>query len=371
MRRALAAAVVAGAVLGVQAAQAPDDLSRTAWQQIDLASGRVLEASQARSARRPRRPGVLHEAADADRGAREPASSRRTRGHLSPARPPSRGELVRCSHPRCRHALRPDEALALSCNVYFATHRRAAVTRAARRRAHVAGPAADACPAPMPLVATGLKGDADDARRAAARTLAIRARRSRGCRSTRRSDTWSSTGCAAPLSTARPAPLRCAASRRWRRRAPPTRRAAAAGAGRRRLARGVAHARDRPARTRRRGHGRRRSGGEARRSCRCRACARRRPPQRATVPAPVAATRRGGRASRRDDAARRRTPGPGGGYDVRTIPLEDYVARVLAGEAAPHSPRRRARGARHHRRARLPSSIADATSAGRVRPLSR
>ena len=28
----------------------------------------------------------------------------------------------------------------------------------------------------------------------------------------------------------------------------------------------------------------------------------------------------------------------GGGYDVRTIPLEDYVAGVLAGEAAAHSP---------------------------------
>jgi len=47
VRRALAAAVVAGAVLSLQAAQSPDDVSRAAWQQVDLASGRVLDASLA------------------------------------------------------------------------------------------------------------------------------------------------------------------------------------------------------------------------------------------------------------------------------------------------------------------------------------
>ena len=159
MRRALAAAVVAGAVLSVQAAQAPDDLSRAAWQEVDLASGRVLDASLADRLAVPAAPGSFMKlpaliAALASRVI-TPDTRITCTGETTVA-----GQLVRCSHPRVRHALRPEEALALSCNVYFATlGERLSRARLDGVLASLGLPPTPAR-APMPLVATGLKATA-------------------------------------------------------------------------------------------------------------------------------------------------------------------------------------------------------------------
>jgi stage II sporulation protein D len=70
------------------------------------------------------------------------------------------GELVRCSHPRMRHPLRPAEALALSCNVWFAT----IGARVSRSRLDATLTALGLPPtprgAPMPLSATGVRAAA-------------------------------------------------------------------------------------------------------------------------------------------------------------------------------------------------------------------
>jgi stage II sporulation protein D len=70
------------------------------------------------------------------------------------------GELVRCSHPRVRHPPRPAEALALSCNVWFAT----IGARLSRSRLDATLVALGLPPsprgAPMPLAATGLRAAA-------------------------------------------------------------------------------------------------------------------------------------------------------------------------------------------------------------------
>ena len=57
---------------------------------------------------------------------------------------------------------------------------------------------------------------------------------------------------------------------------------------------------------------------------------------------------------------------PGGGYMVETMPLETYVARVLAGEAAARQPAGRAGGARDHP-ADLRRSEPRASPRGRIR----
>ena len=156
MRRALAAAVVAGAVLSLQAAQSPDDVSRAAWQQVDLASGRVLDASLADRLAVPAAPGSFMKlpaliAALASRVI-TPDTRITCTGETTVA-----GQIVRCSHPPVRHALRPEEALALSCNVYFATlGERLSRARLDGVLASLGLPPTPAR-APMPLVATGLR----------------------------------------------------------------------------------------------------------------------------------------------------------------------------------------------------------------------
>ena len=68
-----------------------------------------------------------------------------------------KGQVVRCSHPRLRHPVRPAEALAVSCNVWFAT----IGARLPRARLDGVLTALGLPPtpagAPMPLAATGLR----------------------------------------------------------------------------------------------------------------------------------------------------------------------------------------------------------------------
>jgi stage II sporulation protein D len=69
------------------------------------------------------------------------------------------GQDIRCSHPRLRHPLRPAEALALSCNVWFATV--GAHVPRARLDARLVALGLPPTPrqAPMPLAATGLRAN--------------------------------------------------------------------------------------------------------------------------------------------------------------------------------------------------------------------
>ena len=212
----------------------------------------------------------------------------------------------------------------------------------------------------MPLVATGLK--ATPTPPAALLTALARIVRDdpRGIRWTRHSDAWSSTGCAARPFTARLAPSRCAAWMRWQRQAPRTRRAAAAGAGRRRLARGVADARDCAARPG--------AAGMDAADLRRRAIAARAGPRMRAPSAGAAAHRACAVAASRRAAAHPgemtsglATPGHGGGFDVRT-----HSARGLRrAECSPAKRRRAVRPPRSRRSpspfAPLPSPIADAT----------
>ncbi len=68
-----------------------------------------------------------------------------------------KGQVVRCSHPRLRHPLRPAEAVAVSCNVWFATV--GARLPRARLDGVLAALGLPPTPAgvPMPLVATGMR----------------------------------------------------------------------------------------------------------------------------------------------------------------------------------------------------------------------
>ena len=254
-----------------------------------------------------------------------------------------KGELIRCSHPRLRHPAAARRSRGGLVQRLVCDHRRATAARAARRRAGRPGPAADAGPR---ADAAGGHGPARVAVAAAglgrgARRACCDSRPRCRCRA-RRGPPWSKD-CAARRFTARPARSANAASTCWPRPAP--RHQPAGGTL------GVvvaawpaecADARDRPGRRRRRRQGRRRPGRRRRRhppreASRAPApppSAARRPPdpsaERSEAP-PVAS-------AERDPALRVGTPRPGGGFAVEAFAIEDYVARVLAGEAAAGSP---------------------------------
>ncbi len=145
-----------GLGLSSQARQSAN-ADRAAWRIIDLGDGRVLEAARADRLESPVQPGSFMKI---------PALiAALTSGTISPdtriaceGQTTIDGRVIRCSHPRVRHALRPSEALALSCNVYFATLAR----RLPRARLDgvltALGLPATPARVPMPLAATGLDG---------------------------------------------------------------------------------------------------------------------------------------------------------------------------------------------------------------------
>ena len=158
MTRRWLAALLAGACLGVTSyARQGAHADRAAWRIVDLADGREIAAARADRLDRPVEPGSFMKV---------PALiAALSSGTISPeTRIPCEGvttiggRIIRCSHPRVRHALRPAEALALSCNVYFAI----VAQRLSRARFDgiltTLGLPMTPSRSPMLLAATGLEG---------------------------------------------------------------------------------------------------------------------------------------------------------------------------------------------------------------------
>ena len=333
MARAVALALVAASTLR---AQAPEpDASRTAWEQIDLATLATIDSSQAQRLKTPVQPGSFMKLPTLIAALKAGVISPDTRV-ACPGETTVGGVPIRCSHPKLRHALKPSEALAVSCNVYLAT----IAQHLPRAKLDGVLTALGLPPTPravaMPLAATGLKGTPTTPGamlRALARFVTDpsvvpldSASRQVVLDGLRGSAVYGTSGAFAAHGVEALAKTGTADAPGggieglvvavWP-AASPTRgivllASGAAGMNAADLAAGLA-ARAGP---RVRGP----SAGAA-----------------ATVPAPsppaVAVAARPGEMTLRVGVAK-----AGGGYDVRTIPLEDYVAGVLAGEAAPRSP---------------------------------
>jgi SpoIID/LytB domain protein len=329
---------VALALLAASAlrAQAPDpDASRTAWEQIDLATLATIDSSQASRLSSPVQPGSFMKLPTLIAALKAGVISADTRV-ACPGEATINGVPIRCSHPKLRHALKPSEALAVSCNVYFAT----IAQHLPRGKLDGVLTALGLPPTPravsMPQAGTGLKGT-PTAPSAMLRALArfvtdptivpldsssrqVVLDGLRGSAVYGTSGAFATHGVEALAKTGTAdAPgggIEGLVVAVWP-AASPTRgivllASGAAGMNAADLAAGLA-ARAGP---RVRGP----SAGAA-----------------PTVPSPsppaVAVAARPGEMTLRVGVAR-----SGGGYDIRSMPLEDYVAHVLAGEAAPHSP---------------------------------
>jgi stage II sporulation protein D len=158
MRRVLVLVALA-AMPGIEA-RSPQEArtARPAWAIVDWASGAVLSSEEIVRLRTAVSPGSLVKMATlvaaVDAGIVTGSTRVRCDGEAR-----VEGQAIRCSHPRLRHPLRPAEALALSCNVWFATIG-ARVPRA-RLDARLVALGLPATPrrAPMPLAATGLQAN--------------------------------------------------------------------------------------------------------------------------------------------------------------------------------------------------------------------
>ena len=277
-----------------------------------------------------------------------------------PARRRCKGQIVRCSHPRLRHPLRPAEAVSVSCNVWFAT----IGERLSRARLDGVLTAMGLPPTPagvpMPLVATGLRAAPSPPlawvealsrllRRPSAVPLSAEARATlveglRGAAlygtssafSERGLDVLAKTGTATPAAggtlgvvvaawpPALPRVPSCWSHRVWPARTPPT-------WPRQVVANPPREAAERAPRRAKRGAPE--PPGERRRAAPLPSEARP-PSSRSDEPCrpPLAAR------SAEPQTVRVGSPRAGGGYTVEVLGVEDYVARVLAGEAAAGSP---------------------------------
>jgi len=93
---------------------------RAAWRIIDLDDGHVIDASRPDRLESLVQPGSFMKVPSLIAALTSKTISPDTRIACE-GQTTIDGRLIRCSHQRVRHALRPSEALALSCNVYFAT----------------------------------------------------------------------------------------------------------------------------------------------------------------------------------------------------------------------------------------------------------
>ncbi len=132
---------------------------RAAWRVIDLASGRAVDERRGDRLGRSVAPGSFMKVPALIAALASRIISPDTRVACQ-GQATIDGRLIRCSHPRVRHALRAAEALALSCNVYFAT----IAERLPRARLDGVLMALGLPPTParasMALAATGLEGTA-------------------------------------------------------------------------------------------------------------------------------------------------------------------------------------------------------------------
>jgi SpoIID/LytB domain protein len=117
--RALAILTVASVMAPVTAAWQAAPPRRVGWQVIDLASGRVLDAQDAELLSRPVLPGSLMKVPALVALLESGAITSSTRIDC-PGGVVVDGRRIGCEHARRAHALSAVEALALSCNVFFA-----------------------------------------------------------------------------------------------------------------------------------------------------------------------------------------------------------------------------------------------------------
>lgn len=294
-----------------------------AWAIVDTRTGAVISGDQVARLRQPTQPGSFLKVATLAAAFAGGQISADTRVPCA-GEATVDGQIVRCSHPRVRHPLRPAEALALSCNVWFATIGQR-LSRARLDGLLVAlGLPPTPSGAPMPLVATGLNatpspplawvqalarllGQPGSVRMSAeARTTLVDGLRGAALYGTasafseRGLDVLAKTGTASQTGGGTQGVVVAA----WPARAP-TRAIVL-------VAPGVA-------------------GKDA--ADLAAAIVASPPREASSLPAPSEARR-----PAEAQTLRIGTPQAGGRYAVEVVPLEDYVARVLAGEAAANSP---------------------------------
>lgn len=161
MRRAAAIAALVIAVGLPSGARpfvmpAPEPAASGAWAIVDWQTGAVLASDQIARLRQPTEPGSLVKIATLVAAFATGLVSSDTRVPCA-GQATVQGQVVGCSHPRLRHPLRPAEAVAVSCNVWFATI--GARLPRARLDGVLAALGLPPTPAgaPMPLAATGLR----------------------------------------------------------------------------------------------------------------------------------------------------------------------------------------------------------------------
>ncbi len=122
MRRATTLAALCGLIAttaGAGGIQAPPRRG-VAYAVVELPGGRVVQRRDLERVQRPTAPGSFVKVATLVAALASGVASPDTRVPCAGEAVVS-GHVIRCSHPRMRHPLRPAEALALSCNVWFAT----------------------------------------------------------------------------------------------------------------------------------------------------------------------------------------------------------------------------------------------------------
>jgi stage II sporulation protein D len=90
-----------------------------AWRLVDLATGRTIDEGRPDVLARPVSPGSIVKIATLIAALEAGVIAPRTR-ITCPGSVEVRGRRIACLHPRVRHPLPPEEALAYSCNVFFA-----------------------------------------------------------------------------------------------------------------------------------------------------------------------------------------------------------------------------------------------------------
>ena len=156
MRRALPLLAATAMLLAQAGVPRASEQARPAWAIVDWTTGAVIASEGLERLQAPAQPGSLVKMATLVAAVEAGIATGSTRVRCD-GEARVEGEVVRCSHPRLRHPLRPAEALALSCNVWFATIG-ARVPRP-RLDARLVSLGLPATPrrAAMPLSATGLR----------------------------------------------------------------------------------------------------------------------------------------------------------------------------------------------------------------------
>ena len=160
MTRAVGAAALMAALTSAGALGEPMQPAQSnttgAWAIVEWETGAVVTSEQLARLRQPTPPGSFLKVATLVAAFATGLATPETRVPCA-GEATVKGQIIRCSHPRLRHPLRPAEALAVSCNVWFATI--GGRLPRARLDGVLAALGLPLTPgsAPMPLVAAGLR----------------------------------------------------------------------------------------------------------------------------------------------------------------------------------------------------------------------